>query len=90
MYSISRTAFRSWKCSDTAAFRERLVEHQMRRRVARWLPFALDDPSIQIDNDHVLRRHAVIRHTGGLDDGQAALAVDAGEIAPCAYCRRNA
>ena len=51
---------------------------------------AFDDIAVQINDDHILRRHAVIRHTGGLDDDQAALAVDAGDIAPCAYCRRNA
>ena len=54
----------------------------MRRRVARRLPFALNDVSAQIDHDHILRRHAVIRHTGGLDDHQAALAVDSGDVSP--------
>lgn len=78
------------KLSGILEFRERLVEYQMRRRVARRLPFALDDVSVQINDDHILRRHAVIRHTGGLDDDQAALAVDAGDIAPCACCLQSA
>ena len=33
--------------------------------------------TVQIDHDHIRRRHAVIRHAGGLDDHQAALPVDA-------------
>ena len=65
------------RMDNTAAFRECLVAHQMRRCVAQRLPFSLDDLAVQIDHDHIRRRHAVIRHAGGLDDHQAALPVDA-------------
>ena len=66
----------------TAAAKEGFVESQVRRRVARRLPFALNDVSARIDHDHVFRCHAVIRHAGGLDNHQATLAVDPGDIAP--------
>ena len=41
------------------------------------------DVVVEIDHHHMLGPHLVIGHSGGLDHHQAALAVDAADIAPC-------
>ena len=70
------------RVDDAAAGRECLVKHQMRRRIARRLPLAFDDIAVQINDDHIIFRHAVIRHAGGLDDNETTLPVDGRDIAP--------
>ena len=67
---------------DAAQRRERLVQFQMRFRVAAGLQLALDLVAVQIhDNEH-FRCKFVIFHAGRLDDKQALLAVNARDIAP--------
>ena len=70
------------RVDDAADPGEGTVQLHMRRRVARGLPFALDDLAVQIHDDHVPDRHAVIADAGRLDDDQTAGAVDPGDIAP--------
>ena len=42
-----------------------------------------DDVSVQINDDHILRRHAVIRHARRLYHDKPAFPVDTGDVAPC-------
>ena len=66
-----------------ADIRKRLVQLHMGGGVAGGLPLPFHHLAVQIDHNHVLHGHAVIGHAGGLDDHKTALAVDAGDVAPC-------
>ena len=68
---------------DAADFRIAAVQLQMRFRIRGRIPFALGGfAALQIHNDHILRLHAVIIHTGRLDHDKSLFAVDAADIAP--------
>ena len=50
--------------------------------IGRGIEIAFDLRSVKAHDDKVIRRQLFVFHTGGLDDHKAALAVNAGDVAP--------
>ena len=67
---------------DAAHVRERLVKLHVRRRVARGAEFALHHFAVEVDDNHVVRGHVVIRDPAGFDDDEPAFTIDLADVAP--------
>ena len=70
------------RVDDAADFGKRAVKHEVRRSIGGWLQIAFDDFSVEIERDHVRGGHGMVRDDAGLDDDEAALAVDGAGVAP--------
>lgn len=68
---------------NSAQRRKCLVQRHMGRCIGGRLPLSFYHIAIQIHNDHILRSHTVILHTGGLDDHQTAIPVNTRDISLC-------
>ena len=67
---------------NAAHVRERLIKFDVRRRIARRAELAFHHFAFKVNDDHIVRRHIVIRNAAGFDDDQSAFAVDLADVAP--------
>ena len=67
---------------DTAHLGEGVVEHHVGLGVGGGIQLALHLVALQVHNHHVAGGELIVIHAAGLDDKQALLPVDAGDIAP--------
>ena len=68
--------------NDAAHFPKCLVDLDMCGCIYGRIVSSFHLVAFKVHNDHVFRLQAVVIHTAGLDDKEAALAVDAADIAP--------
>ena len=67
---------------DAADIREGAIQFDVRRGVRGRAKRTFDNRSVQINHDHIIRRHVLIFHTRRLDNDQALFPVDTGYITP--------